>query len=666
MLVGMNTQTLQFPILGEITEAMGRELHLALRNKPTIPVALTVNSFGGSVSAALGMCAVLRGHRGPVTIDVQGVAASAATFLCTCGYVRMAADALMMIHAPWTAEAQGNAAALRETAETLDRYAQAMTEAYLGKLNVSPEVIQGWLSDGKDHWFDAQDALRIGLADEITPIRRIAAQFGPLKPPARFTVMSQTNEVQAVATDVQDAVRREVMAAEQQRRQDIRNLLCGSFARRKDLNEVMNQCLDDLSCSVDEASRRLLNRAGADASPLGGWSPAESIGGAGAVGASFSTPHGSLFREFQAAERIRNPVGFGGHHRSDFLQAASDALAIRFGAKLKKPHPGAQDLKHHGLTGFAALVMANAGYDTVGMSRPALVKGAMTLSDFPELLGISANKVLGTRLEQIAQEHRDLCEKGDLVDFKPQKVVNPSFLPGLVRKLEHGEIEYGYITDGATSYQLMTFARGLAFSREVLINDDLDGIGILLRNASTSAARLERDLIFSILTGNPKTSDENPLFSVAHANLDTSGAAIDISGLSKARVLMRKQKDSSGGFVLTSPKFLVTPVNREAEAEALVSSLSYRPSGGAELETPSWVKNLVVISDPRLDAVSETHWYLLSDPAVAPTIKLGYLNGKDTPDVEQDADFNADVMKFKIRFDVACTAVGWSGAVKMA
>lgn len=662
----MNTQTLQLLIFDEITSETARTVREQLLARPQAPVTVRINSYGGDLAAAQSIFSALRLHRGSVAIVVEGIAASAATLFVCAGYSSMAENAALMIHAPWV-DLTGNVHDLRNAADGLDTLTKGMISAYCAKTGKSSEAITPLL-DGRDHWFTAAEAKAFGFIDEVLPALRVAARLGSLKLPERFVIMSEINPVKSVTTDtdVQAAVRREFMAAEQQRRQDIRNLLGGSFARRQDLVAVLNECLDDVACTVDEASRRLLKRAGADASPLGGWSPAESIGGAGAVGASVSTPHGSLFREFQAAERIRNPVGFGGHHRSDFLQAASDALAIRFGAKLKKPHPGAQDLKHHGLTGFAALVMANAGYDTVGMSRPALVKGAMTLSDFPELLGISANKVLGTRLEQIAQEHRDLCEKGDLVDFKPQKVVNPSFLPGLVRKLEHGEIEYGYITDGATSYQLMTFARGLAFSREVLINDDLDGIGILLRNASTSAARLERDLIFSILTGNPQTSDENPLFSVAHANLDTSGAAIDIAGLSKARVLMRKQKDSSGGFVLTSPKFLVTPVNREAEAEALVSSLSYRPSGGAEMETPSWVKNLVVISDPRLDAVSETHWYLLSDPAVAPTIKLGYLNGKDTPDVEQDADFNSDVMKFKIRFDVACTAVGWSGAVKMA
>ena len=51
---------------------------------------------------------------------------------------------------------------------------------------------------------------------------------------------------------------------------------------------------------------------------------------------------------------------------------------------------------------------------------------------------------------------------------------------------------------------------------------------------------------------------------------------------------------------------------------------------------------------------------------MAPVIRLGYLNGATSPVVEQEGDFDTDVMKFKIRFDVCAAAVGWAGGVKMA
>ncbi len=76
------------------------------------------------------------------------------------------------------------------------------------------------------------------------------------------------------------------------------------------------------------------------------------------------------------------------------------------------------------------------------------------------------------------------------------------------------------------------------------------------------------------------------------------------------------------------------------------------------------MKGLAIVSDPRLDVVSAATWYLLSDPTVAPTIRLGYLNNVTTPVVEDDKDFDADLFKYKIRFDVCAAAVGYAGAVK--
>lgn len=661
---------LEILVYDGITAETARATTETLARQPSAPVTVRVNSYGGDLAAGLAMLNALRAHRGRVRIEVEGIAASSATLLLCAGFARMAENAALMVHAPWMSEISGNARDLRNAASGLDAMSQGMIAAYRAKTG-KPAAEIAALLDGSDHWFTPAEALAFGLIDEITAGLRIAARLGPLQPPAKCRpTMTQSAEspTSAEVIQIQDAAAREALAAEQNRRRDIKNLLHGPLARRKDLVEVMNACLDDMTVTADEASARLLRKAGEGLESIGGHGAvahgASSIGGSGAVGNSVAGPHGALAREFRAVER--GPVGFGGFGSREFVRAASDALAIRFGAPLKNPHPAAQDLRETSLLGMASLVLSQAGTNPVGLSRSALVKAAMTTSDFPELMSVAANKTLGARFEAITLEHRAIAEKADLVDFKPAKVINTSLLPGLVFKPEAGEIEYGSITDGSTTYKLLTYARGLAFSRELMVNDDLDAIGLLLRNAATSGARLERDLIFETLTGNPAMGDGAPLFHATHGNLDTTGAALDIAGLNKARVLMRKQKDSSGAYVLTAPRYLVVPVAVEADAEALVASLTYKAGTDVERETPAWVRGLTIISDPRLDDSDPADWYLLSDPLVSPTLRLGYLNGRDTPEVEQDADFNTDVLRFKIRFDVASAAAGWSGAVKMA
>jgi len=642
----------------EITPELARTVAETLRAQPTAPVTLRVNSYGGDLAAGLAMLNALRAHRGAVLIDIEGVAASAATLFCCVGKVRMADNAALMIHAPWVS-ATGNAHDLRNTAEGLEAMAEGMATAYRAKTG-KPAAEIAKLLDGRDHWFTAREALAFGLIDEITPALRAAARLGHLKLPERFLSMTDpaTSQIPDNVVEIQNAAAQAALARDQARRQEIRALLVGSFARREDLRAVLDACLDDPNCSSDMASQRLLRKLGEGCEPLGG---------PGAINdgppVNLTRPLG---REFRAAERISNPVAFGGHGEHQFRAAASDALAIRLGAPLKDAHPAATDFRETSFTGFAALCLSANGHHTLGKSRASIIKAAMSTSDFPELLSTTANKTLATRVEAITTEHRQLCDKGDLTDFKPAKVINTSFLPGLELKREAGEIIYGAITDGAETYQLLTYARGLILSREAMTNDDLDGFGALLRTAANTAARLERDLVFGVLTANAALSDGVALFHADHGNLDTSSAGIAIAGLNTARVLMRKQQDSNGGYVLTDPRFIVCPVVEEGDAEAVVAALSYRPTSNTEMDTPKWVKSLVVISDPRLDAVDAADWYLLSNPAAAPVIKLGYLNGQTTPEVDDEVDFDRDVMKFKIRFDVACAAVGWAGAVKMA
>ena len=638
----------------EIDSPLARSFAESLRAQPNAPVTVRVNSYGGDLAAGLAMLNALRAHRGSVWVEIEGVAASAATLFCCVGTVRMADNAALMIHAPWVSAA-GNARDLRDQADGLDTMAEGMATAYRAKTG-KPAAEIAKLLDGRDHWFTAPEALSFGLIDQITPALRVAARLGNLKLPERFIRMTDTTHPNVV--EIQTAAAQAALAAEQTRRREIRALLTGVYAKREDLRAIMDECLDDPNCSSDEASKRMLRKLGEGYEPMGG---------AAAVGASpVVVSGGSMAREFRAAERMGNPIAFGGYGEGHFRAAASDALAMRLGAPVQAPHPAAKDFRETSFTGFAAMCLSASGHPTLGKSRASLIKAAMTTSDFPELLSNTANKSLAIRVEAITQEHRQLCDKGDLVDFKPAKVVNTSFLPGLERKLEGGEITYGAITDGAETYQLFTFGRGLILTREAMINDDLDGFGALLRTAANTAARLERDLVFGVLTTNAAMSDSVALFHANHGNLDSSAAGIDIAGLNKARVLMRKQQDANGGFVMTDPRFIVCPVALEADAEALTASLTYRPATNTELQTPAWVKSLAVVSDPRLDAVDAADWYLLSSPTVAAVIRLGYLNGQTTPEVEQEVDFDHDTMKFKIRFDVACAAIGWAGGAKMA
>ena len=81
---------------------------------PSHTINLRVNSPGGSVFAARAMEQALRAHKGKVVVHIDGLAASAATFVSMAGdEVVMAKGAMFMIHKAWTGM-WGNAEDLRK------------------------------------------------------------------------------------------------------------------------------------------------------------------------------------------------------------------------------------------------------------------------------------------------------------------------------------------------------------------------------------------------------------------------------------------------------------------------------------------------------------------------------------------------------------------------
>ena len=63
-----------------------------------------------------------------------------------------------------------------------------------------------------------------------------------------------------------------------------------------------------------------------------------------------------------------------------------------------------------------------------------------------------------------------------------------------------------------------------------------------------------------------------------------------------------------------------------------------------------FANKLTVVSDP---CITDTEaWYLAAAPGVIPGIEITYLNGKDTPTMETQVDFNTLGIKHRIYMDV--------------
>jgi len=139
------------------------------------PLALRLNSPGGSVFDAVAIYNAIKRHSGTVTVWIDGIAASAASYIAMAGdEIIMPENAFLMIHDP-SGLVMGTAADMRGMAETLDKIAGSMTRGYAAKSG-KPEIEIAALM-AAETWFDAQDALDLGLATRMAEPVRIAASF---------------------------------------------------------------------------------------------------------------------------------------------------------------------------------------------------------------------------------------------------------------------------------------------------------------------------------------------------------------------------------------------------------------------------------------------------------------------------------------------------------
>jgi len=138
-------------------------------------INLRINSPGGSVTDAAAMAAALDDHPARIEVDVDGIAASAASVLAVVGdVVRMSASGLMMIHNPYAMTA-GGSDEMRRMADLLDSVKGQILDRYerkAGKITPRDKLAQ-MMAD--ETWFTGEEAVAAGLADEVTAARQVAA-----------------------------------------------------------------------------------------------------------------------------------------------------------------------------------------------------------------------------------------------------------------------------------------------------------------------------------------------------------------------------------------------------------------------------------------------------------------------------------------------------------
>lgn len=327
------------------------------------------------------------------------------------------------------------------------------------------------------------------------------------------------------------------------------------------------------------------------------------------------------------------------------------------------------------LVEMAREALEGLGVSTRGLARNEIASRAFsvraggyhTTADFPSLLGGVGARRLRAAYEAAPSTFQLWARRAaNLQDFRITNVLAVGGAPELKKLNEAGEYTYGTISEDATGYRAFSYGRAISLTRQMFVNDDLGAFDRLLQRFGEAARRLENRLVYDQITGNPTMQDGTALFHANHGNLLTTGSALSLDNMGKARAAMRKQKDLDGKTVLNlAPAYMLVPSDLEQLAYQYTSG-NYVPAKASDVnEFRAGGRTAVEpIVEPLLDEVSTTAWYMAASSGQIDTVEYAYVDGSEGVRTETFASEDIDGVKVRATLDFAAKVIDWKGLQK--
>jgi hypothetical protein len=300
--------------------------------------------------------------------------------------------------------------------------------------------------------------------------------------------------------------------------------------------------------------------------------------------------------------------------------------------------------------------LRQGGHNVTGLGAPALIERALSTSDLPLALTEATRRSVAAAYQRPGSPLRGLAGSRTVPDYRERQFIRLSELDPLVRRYEGGEVRYGAIDEQGESVAVVNWARGLRLTREALINDDLGLLADVPARLGRAARETEDQQLVAALVGSGGVgvtmSDGKALFHADHNNLAASGAAIDETTLSAARLAMRRQTDSRGNRVSVEPRYLVVPPDLETLAQKQLAAI--QASSVADVNAFSTLRLLV---EPRL--TDAARWYLAGEGVEG--LVIVRLEGRAGPQIDSTVDFDTKSVKFSVLNDFAIAVLDWRG-----
>jgi ATP-dependent protease ClpP protease subunit len=670
-------------------------------------INVRVNSYGGSVADGLAIYNALTRHKATKAVTVDGVAMSSASLIAMAGdTVTMPPTSLLMIHAPWGG-LYGNAKEMRQYADVLDKFSEAMADAYVAKSKMARADVLALLTDGEDHYYTGEEAVAAGFADAIADAAEEEDQAASLGDDARAFAAAMFDRIAArcpkryaglaidaalrashtpppTKTPAQGAESRSLAPAVGEHeppaasavqtppaaagttteeppmpdanKQAITEALAADKQRRSSIRSQFEPFT--ARADLDQAALAKLQRECEDDSDATVESSAAKLL---AFLGKDATPSGN--------QRIEGGRDIG---TESYREGAVAAVLHRANPQANKLDEKSKEFRGMTLVDLARDCAERAGCRTRGLSRAEVaIKAMQSTSDFPSILENIITKTLRAGYAGTSRTFVPWTRQATLPDFKEISRTQLSGAPNLKRVLEGAEYEFGTMGDGAEKYRVHKYGRIVAVTWETVINDDLNALVRLPQAFGASAGDLESDIVYGIVNSNAALADGVALFHNTHGNLGTAAALIDAinpdpsvaNPLAEMRKLMLLQKGLEGRYITVRPRYLIVPPGLEEAALKVTNAAIVAARGNdANVIGPS----LIPIVEPRLHDNDDNAWYGAAEPSMVDTLEYAYLEGHEGVFTETKQGFEVDGVQVKCRHVFGAKAIDHRGLFKNA
>lgn len=290
---------------------------------------------------------------------------------------------------------------------------------------------------------------------------------------------------------------------------------------------------------------------------------------------------------------------------------------------------------------------------------------ALTTAAWAVALGAALERRVHVEMENMGelQAWRKIATVAPVASFKPQRGLRIGGY-GSLQVVAQGAAypALSGVPEAGASYSVTKRGGVESVTLEMVANDDIAAVRRIPTEMALSASITLFEFVFDFIRDNPVMPDGLPLFDAARGNIGSTALGID-SYFAASMAISKQARLGSGKRIGYGRKVLLVPL--ELQQTAYVEFVK----GQTEAALASGLVPDVVTVPHWIDP---NDWALVNDPAYCPAIEVGFLGGRELPeivvsDVPNSGNlFSNDKIEYKVRHVYGGVPLGHQGMFKSA